>query len=201
MPKTSAVRQAVPEHAQSHPSDRAIATANDRAAAAARSTTTVRIGCKLPLGLIMELADPGVLVDKDGRVVQGLRPNPRGQRVILKGANSLRTDRRAAQGIYPFAVTIVDKVFWEAWYARHKDEEYVRKGFVFLAADDASEARANENAAAAVKDKGNLPTGMEPLALEKDPRMKPTRNPVTTVEVDPASRPENRDADPSVVAV
>lgn len=174
------------------PADKARATSDRQSASAASSTDTVLVGCKLPHGLIMEVIDPGSFpCDKDGRPQLSLAPNAIGTRIVIKGANSLRTDSRKAQGQYPFAITPVPRAFWDAWLARHKDTDYVRKGLVF-AADDRDEA--TEMA----KDRIGQRTGLEALAAEKDPRMPRSTNPNTQVEVDPTSRPETREREEPV---
>jgi len=117
----------------------------------------VLIGCKLPHGLIMEIPDVGDL----------LRPKPVGQRVILKGANSLRTNPNAAQGSFPYAVTSVDKDFADRWFARYQSEPFVKNGLVFIAKSEA-DARSMS--------KERLPerTGMEALDLGVDAKGKST---------------------------
>jgi hypothetical protein len=199
MAKTSAKRKPdpTPEHEQRHLSDRAIDAADEQGAESSRSTTTVLVGCKLPNGLVMELLEPGMILDKDGKPAEGRRPAPAGERVILKGANSLRTDRRAAQGEHPYGITTVSKAFWEAWFARNKDFDFVRRGFVFVV-ERAGADNALADARAISKERRGLRTGLEALALEKDPRMEPGPTPATTVEVDPASMPANREREEPV---
>lgn len=205
MPKSSAVRRkpATPyeEHLERQPSDQAIRAADSAGKTATRSTVTVYIGCKLSQGLVMELAEPGFVLDKDGKPVITRQPAPVGERVILKGSNSLRTDRRAAQGTHLYAITPVPRDFWNAWYAKYKDAEFVRKGFVFLASDAAQPDTALRDAQAAAKERIGERTGMEAIALKDDPRIKALSGPTMPVEVDPASLPANRDPDPQVVAV
>lgn len=111
----------------------------------------VLIGCKLPHGLIMEIPEPGDM----------LRPRPVGKRVILKGANSLRTNPNAAQGTFPYAVTSVDKEFWEAWLERHKDRPFITNELVFVAKNEA-------DAKSMGRERIGERTGMEALNLEID---------------------------------
>lgn len=126
------------------------------------ATEKVLIGCKLPNGLIMEVVEPGMITNVEGRAVQGLHPKPHsGQRVILKGANSLRTNPNAAQGVFPYAVTEVDKDLWDAWLARHKNEPMVKNGFVFV-------AKSEKDAQAMGKERANERTGLEALNLDVD---------------------------------
>lgn len=133
---------------------------------------TVQIGCKLPHGLVLELITPGTL----------LQPGPRdmARRVTLKGANSLREDKRVSQGEFPVAFTEVEEELWDEWYSRNKDMEFIRKGFVFKA--DATEGRgAKASLAAQSKERTKERTGLEALATKDDPRLKIARG-VTTDE-------------------
>src|SRR5579885_1599560 len=95
------------------------------------------------------------------------------------GANSLRTERRAQQGVHPFAITPVDKDFWEAWYAQHKDRDFVKNGLVFVAKDE-------KDAQAMARERLPERTGLEGLNtdLKNEPRMPKSSNPNTTVEAD-----------------
>lgn len=130
------------------------------------ATEQVLIGCKLPHGLIMEVVDPGMMTNAEGRPIQGLHPKPHsGKRVILKGANSLRTNPNAAQGVFPYAVTQVDKDLWDAWIARHKDEPMVKNGFVFV-------AKSEKDAQAMGKERATERTGLEALSLDVDSKGK-----------------------------
>jgi hypothetical protein len=149
-----------------------------------KSADMVMVGCKLPHGLIMEVPEPGTMESVDpntGKVlkIQGRKPAPIGERFILKGANSMRT-RSGAQGQFPYAITPIPRAFWERWIARHKDSEFVKKGFVF--AEDSM-----RDAQASAKEKLPETTGMEAMAQDKDPRIKGrTRVPdAQEVETDP----------------
>jgi hypothetical protein len=135
----------------------------------------VLIGCKLPNGIILELMPLPPTVVKD----QQLYPAPAGKRVELKGANSLRTHRRqVSMAVHPYAVTRVDKAFWDEWFERNKELEFIRKGLVFVAQTERDfNAIAKENAAKT--------TGMEALNPEKDPRLPRSPVPGQTVEADP----------------
>jgi hypothetical protein len=125
---------------------------------------TVMIGCKLPAGLILEIIKPGEL----------RKPLPVGKRVILKGANSLRENKRASLLSYDYAITPVDKEFWDAWFALNKDLEFVKRNLVFVAPNmkDAEAMRAER------REDATLHTGLEPLDMGKkedgkarDPRL------------------------------
>jgi hypothetical protein len=135
----------------------------------------VVIGCKLPNGMILELMP---LPPKELKEQQ-LHPGPPGKRVTLKGANSLRTHKRQpSPAAYDYAVTSVDKAFWDAWLERNREMDFIRNGLVFEAP--------NLNAANAIaKERAKTPTGMEALNPEKDPRMPKSDQPGQSVEADP----------------
>jgi hypothetical protein len=147
-----------------------------------RGTDTVLIGCKLPLGFTMEIVQPGTAVNADGKPVQMLHPAKRGERVFIKGANSMRVNPRAHQGVHPFAITRVDRSLWEAWIARNADFDFVKRGLVF-------EAKNERDAQAMAKERLPERTGLEGLnpRVEKDPRMPKASNENAVVETDPAS--------------
>ena len=125
-----------------------------------KKATHVLIGCKLSNGFWMEVCN---LPPRDPKE-QTLQPPPQGPRILIKGANSLRTDRRAAQGSHPYAVTRVPIDHWEAWLRQNKDRAYVKNGLVFVAKD-------KSDAKAIAKERKDVRTGTEALAQEKDPRL------------------------------
>ena len=133
----------------------------------------VTIGCKLPHGLILELISVGNLLQPGAVDHQ--------HRCVLKGANSLREDKRAAQGQFPVAYTEVDEELWDEWYKRNKDLEPVRKGFVFKA-ENVEGRTAAQSLKAQAKDRLGERTGLEALAVEKDPRMKVAKGVTTDAE-------------------
>lgn len=104
------------------------------------STALYVVGCKLPNGLVCELGKPG---DDDYRAVR------------LNGANSMRVVTLDGSNT-GYGLTEVPRDFWDAWVKKHKRLDFVRKGMVFAANDEASaRAMAQENA--------KLRTGLEPL--------------------------------------
>ena len=136
---------------------------------------TVLIGCKLSNGIILELMP---LPPKDLKE-QKLYPGPTGKRVTIKGANSLRTyKRQPSPAAYSFATTPVDKDFWDAWYDRNKDLDFVRNGLLFVANNE-------REFNAIAKDTVDRPTNTEPLNPVKDPRLPKSGAPGQTVEADP----------------
>ena len=114
---------------------------------------TVQIACKLPLGLLLEIIEPGL---RDF-------PLPPGKVVRLKGANSQLTDKTVPI-IGAFGITEVDEEFWNAWYARNKDLKFVREGMVFMQ-KNVSGARDQ------AKEHAQILTGMEPLNPKGDKRL------------------------------
>lgn len=66
-------------------------------------TTTVTVGCKLPNGLIIEVAD---------------------KKATLNGLNSTNV-------INSHGITEVDKGLWDAWLSANKELSFVKKGLVF----------------------------------------------------------------------
>jgi hypothetical protein len=116
---------------------------------------TVTVGCKLPHGLVLELIEPPANT-------QQLQPMPRGKTVTLAGANSLRIVN-TNPAIGKFALTQVDKAFWEEWFKRNKAHPAVVSGAIFM--------HESATQAAAIADENkDLKTGLEPLNPAGDPR-------------------------------
>lgn len=136
-------------------------------------TVFVTVGCKLPHGLIMEL------IPKH----DGWNPPPCGPRVTLNGANSVKRDSilRVTPRVLEYGRTQVDKSFWEQWLVQHKNDDMVKKGFVF-AEQKVSDFKAHAKEALPEK------TGLEGLnPTGADERLKKTRvpgSPETVVETD-----------------
>jgi hypothetical protein len=138
----------------------------------------VLIGCKIPNGIILELiTEPSKDVKE-----QTLQPRPTGPRVTLKGSNTLRTDRRMAQAQHLYATTRVEAAFWNAWYARNRDMDFVKNGLVFVAKNE-SELKGIS------KERQGVATGLEPLNpdLSKESRIPKGAQPSTRVETDPGT--------------
>jgi len=64
---------------------------------------TVKVGCKIPNGIICAMGN---------------------QKVTINGANSSAL-------VNGFGITDVDKEFFDAWLERHKDLKMVKRGLVF----------------------------------------------------------------------
>lgn len=119
------------------------------------STATVTIGCKLPHGLWLELITlPDADIAKQTRV-----PAPTGPRVKLNGANTLRIQDPVSP-VNPangrFATTVIEKSFWDKWYERNKELEFMKIGAVFVVADE-------KTAKAIAEERKDLKTGFEPI--------------------------------------
>lgn len=102
----------------------------------------VTVGCRLPTGIILRLADA------QGNETQ----------VELKGQNA---DMNGAIFIQPThcGYTEVDKDFWDAWIAKHSDFAPVVSGAIFA---EATESKARGAAKERVKDK----TGLEGVSTD-----------------------------------
>lgn len=111
----------------------------------------VKVGCKLPNGLWLEIITKS----------SNLAPAPQGPRIRLKGTNEIM------KGVNPLvrdaAYTEVEKGFWSEWLKRNKDMEAVKSGFIF-------EVASFEQAASESKDRIGLKTGLEPLNPRKPPK-------------------------------
>ena len=114
--------------------ERAAQSATKPSASQASSTATVTVGCKLPHGLILDLAEPG-------------QPE---RRVVIAGKNRARII--GGYGLTPG----VPKDFWDEWLAKHQALSFVKQGLVFAHKTEAS-------AVAEAKEKSELRTGFEEI--------------------------------------
>jgi hypothetical protein len=123
-------------------------------------TEMVLVGCKLPHGLILELLDP----IKPGE--DFMKPHAAGKQVTIKGACSLynQVDKKS-RSHFQYAITPVDKAFFDEWYRRNKDLDCVRNGLIFV-------TEKQSIAEGLAKERVDVKTGLEPLAQQDDPRMK-----------------------------
>jgi hypothetical protein len=92
------------------------------------------------------------------------RPAPRGKAVRLNGSNSLLTGKRIAGVSGGFGITEVDEEFWNAWYERNKDMDFIKSGAVFM-------HKSASGAAAISKERAGVVTGLEPINPDGDARM------------------------------
>lgn len=129
----------------------------------------VKIGCKLPNGIWLELieaADPAT----------PLNVKPTGPRVRLRGANDSSVYvPNTNPAVLPYAFTLIDKAFWDKWikHPGNEDLAFMKNGSVFVAAEEAKEA------AAKAKDHAAVTTGFEPLAPRGDGTFKDARMPLS----------------------
>lgn len=119
---------------------------------------SIKIGCKLPNGFIMELIEAGPLN----------MPKPMGARVLIKGSNSLLIHSQNPNPLVKaFAFTDVeDEAFARKWFEVNKDLAFVKAGLVFI-----SESAKPVELKAAAKDRVKELTGLEPLNPDKDARI------------------------------
>ena len=111
-------------------------------------TEMITVACKLPNGLHLDLS-------KDG---QRTRFTLRGN-ALPRGAD--RDDSKEyPRVIGGFALTEIPKLFWDAWFATHKEIPAVRNGLIFARAKPA-------DTAAMAAEKAELRSGMEPLDPKK----------------------------------
>lgn len=99
----------------------------------------VLIGCKLPHGLQLQLAD-----DESETVV------------VLNGQNQNGYSKDMYVPPVPYGETKVDADFWNAWKKENAGLDFVKKGLVF-------EAPVGKPAELAAKAKDTDKTGLEPL--------------------------------------
>lgn len=114
-------------------------------ASVARTSNTVRVGCKLPHGLLMEI---------------GKRGDPQYKNFQLRGPQSMRLK----QIVGGWGLTDVPKDFWDEWLrSTGKKLDFVKYGFVWAEEDsDKAEARA--------VDESSLRSGFERLDPSKPPK-------------------------------
>lgn len=99
---------------------------------AGNKNDVVIIGCKLPHGYVLELIPTPENTPNSWNL--NWNPKPAGERVTLKGANSLRQSALAPNArILEVAKTVVNRSFWERWVKNQSaDCEPYRKGFIFV---------------------------------------------------------------------
>ena len=116
----------------------------------------VLVGCKLPHGLVLEILDRPTKEDF-------MQPRPIGKQVKLAGACSLYNQRtKKAPMNFDYAITPVDKSFWEEWYKRNKALDCVRNGMIFVAD---TQQRAD---GIAKERRETFTVGLEPLKVTVD---------------------------------
>ncbi|AXH72238.1 MAG: hypothetical protein [Caudoviricetes sp.] len=92
------------------------------------ASNPVTVGCKLPNGVVLRVGE---------------------DKAILSGANSSNV-------IGGYGLSSVPSDLWDAWHAKHKDSDLVKKGLVF-AQSTVAKATAQANEQAGIK------SGSEPL--------------------------------------
>lgn len=118
---------------------------------------TVMIGCRLPLGIDLEVHAQTAVPDSThpGFMRVQVRKLEGYKRLHIRGTRSHHDKERAAkilvpsQANLPPCFTRVPKDFWEQWLKEHPNTWLVRSGHLFLApADDASRKAATVDAVA-----------------------------------------------------
>lgn len=114
----------------------------------AHDTTTnrvpkmVRLACKLPHGLMLELFDPppalseATLLRNGGLHTVSWRPNTARVSIKLNGANSVKNQYntgfyRVMAPSYDFGITDVPEDVWEEWSKAWKDHVFIKNGLIF----------------------------------------------------------------------
>lgn len=149
------------------------------------SNEMVIVGCKLATGMWLELID---VPENTSPTAQNWNPKPTGPRVKLAGANSAAETAtvggsliRVNPRVFTYGRTMVKRDFWEAWLARNRDMDFVKKGFVFA---EAKEADFRAHARDGLPEK----TGLEGLSPDgNDARMRKIQvpgAPETKIETD-----------------
>lgn len=134
---------------------------------------TVRVGCKLPSGIILEVGYSVTDKGEDGARHVSVQQHEDYQRVRIKGsrhADGSMEAIRAGVQLPParldhvFAITEVPSTFWERWKAAHKPmwAKLSKQGVLF-------EADGESNAKAMAIDKATAKSGFEPLDRDKLP--------------------------------
>lgn len=126
---------------------------------------SVKIGCKLPHGIWLEIID----CDPAMRNV-----SPQGPRVFIRGANDSSVYVRGTNPSSPvIAWTHIDKAFWDKWLATadNKNFEFIKSGALFVADENPKEAQAR------AKDHATVKTGFEPLDVGADGKFNDPRMP------------------------
>lgn len=159
--------------------------ANDSNRLSQTPSDMVIVGCKLATGIWLELIN---IPENTSPSAQNWNPKPTGPRVKLAGANSAAETAavggsiiRVNPRVFTYGRTLVKRDFWEAWLARNRDMDFVKKGFIFAETKDA-DFRAHAREGLSEK------TGLEGLSPEgNDERMRKIQvpgMPETKIETD-----------------
>lgn len=116
----------------------------------------VKVGCKLPHGLTIEM---GYTIDKDSNYTR----KPSYRRHTLNGTNSNLIKGAPASANQAPGVTLVDESLIVEWLKHNAGLGFVKNGMVYIIKNDA------EGAAIAL-DQAKMTTGFEPLDPTKAPK-------------------------------
>lgn len=138
-----------------------------------RHTSTVWIGCKLPRGLVLRLFTE-VIIDRP-TFGGGVKPtkmfmaDPAAKQVRLKGYGVPFGKVPNYTIIGDFALTEVDRAWWDKWKEQNASFEMLTSGLIFEHGEKASvEAYGNEHA--------ELKCGLEPMDPAGDARAEPVES-------------------------
>lgn len=151
-------------------------------APAATSGATVTVGCKLPLGLYLQLQRKRMEREETpGGYKERVYFDKYGQRYHINGpaipSGSPPAGYRVPTIVGGSALTSgIPKDFWEEWLEQNKDAPYVQSGMIFA-------AEKRSDVAAEAREKVDIKSGFEPLNPKGDPRMpKPMSSGVGPIE-------------------
>lgn len=117
----------------------------------------IKVGCKLPHGLILEL---GYRLEKiSGNIIK----DDTYRRIVLNGTNSNLIQGAPAQRVQAPGITFVDESDFDAWMKKNNALGFVKAGMIYKIASEA------EGQAIAL-DLGSQKTGFEPLDSKAMPK-------------------------------
>jgi hypothetical protein len=139
-----------------------------------RAPKVVRVACKLPHGLYLELRDPPPPVDplKPFLSVEWNYPRPPRVNIKLNGANTARNQwnngiTRVMPPRYDFGITEIPEDVWIEWEKKWHDHPFIKGGFIFA-------MPRLKDVIAEAKVRAPEKTGLEPLSpdIKDDPRFR-----------------------------
>lgn len=116
----------------------------------------VKVGCKLPHGLTMEL---GLNIDKFSNISK----SDNYQRVTLAGTNQNLIQGAPATRVQAPGITLVEENYIDEWLKKNRNLSFVKAGMIYKIANEA------EGQAIAL-DLASQTTGFEPLDPTKAPK-------------------------------
>lgn len=120
----------------------------------------VKVGCKLPHGLVIELGY--TIGDGKGKGIDIVKGDNY-RAVRLNGTNSNLVAGAAATAHQAPGITMVEEAVIKEWLERNKKLGFVKTQMIYIIANDA------EGAAIAI-DQSKMKTGFEPLTKKDEPK-------------------------------